>query len=241
VAQVARALGIGRVLVPHAAGTLCAFGMTVTDVRHDHVATLHQLSDDLDAGRVAAVFGELEDSARSGLEQAGFAPAETRLERFADARYVGQVHELTVALPPGSVEDAFAGAVANAFHDEHERLYTYARRDLPVEVLHWRVRATGATPPPPPAAAAPEAPAGLAPAGTRDVVFADHGVVATAVYTADSLAPGHRIAGPAVVDGPTTTILAGPGDSLTVLDDGGVLIDVAPAAPRIAAPARRPE
>jgi N-methylhydantoinase A len=228
--EVARALGIERVLVPSAAGTLCAFGMTVTDVRHDHATALYQRSDSIDLDLVESLFADLEAHARERMREDGFGPGEMVLDRFVDARYVGQVHELTVPIPPGPVTPAFAAAAAESFHHEHERLYTYARRDIPAELLHWRVRATGRT-----AAVAHEAPVGAAnaaPVGSREVIFPGMGPVMVPTHFAPDLTPGITIEGPAVIDGPTTTVLVGPGDRLTVTRGGEQRIDVAPARAR---------
>jgi len=242
-AEVARALGMARVLVPAAAGTLCAFGMIVTDVRHDHALTLHQLSDSLDVEAVHVRLCELESAALDRLRQDGFADGDIRLERFVDARYPGQVHEITVPVPAGAPAAGFAAELAGGFHREHERLYTYCREDLPVELLHWRVRATGRTP----ALTVAAAQAGesvaqhgarvAAAQGARSIVFAGHGSLRADVYASSDLAHGCALEGPAVIDGPTTTVLVGPGDRLLVGADGGMLLDVAPAPARLPTPA----
>jgi N-methylhydantoinase A/oxoprolinase/acetone carboxylase beta subunit len=47
------------------------------------------------------------------------------------------------------------------------------------------------------------------------------------VHHRASLAPGTRIAGPAIVEEPDGTTLVAPGDALTVRTDGSLLVDVA--------------
>ena len=52
--------GWSKVFVPLEAGVFCAFGMTVTDVRHDHLMALHEVSDAIDLDAVNELFAELE-------------------------------------------------------------------------------------------------------------------------------------------------------------------------------------
>jgi N-methylhydantoinase A len=220
----ARQLGIRRVFVPREAGTFCAFGMTVTDVRHDYARTYHSVSSSLDLAAVDDVFAQLEGEARARLRSDGFTDDEIALTRHADARYPGQVHELTIAVPSaGTYEPSTVAAIEKHFHAEHARHFAYSRPDLPVEFLHWRLSSTGST-----GLTNPEhgngatGDAQVALIGARDVYFP---VVAasleTSVYRADLLAPGATLSGPAVVQATTTTLVVNPGDQMRVLPSGG--------------------
>jgi N-methylhydantoinase A len=215
-------LGIAEVLIPRQAGTLCAFGMTVTSVRHDYVAAVPALSGDVDPARVQSVFDELEGGGRARLADEGFSVAEVRLERSVDARYPGQVHELTVPVPdPGRpLAPADVRTLEQTFHAEHARNFNYARPEMPVELLHWRVGAVGETPATPatPAARQPGPDAGAAGAriGSHEIyVAAEGGMREVALYRAEALEDGAVLEGPAVIGGDTTTILIGAGDRLT--------------------------
>ena len=227
--RIARALGITRVLVPREAGTFCAFGMTVTDVRHDHARALHCQTDALDLEAVRAVYAELEAEARRRLAENGFEPDEITLERSVDARYPGQVHELTIPVPDPQ-GDGFAGAVAEAFHHEHRRRFTYDRAELPAELLHWRLAASGGR-----VGAAPVAAATVGGAdagrGTRPVWF-DGGFLDAQVVDADALGADASVDGPAVLQAPTTTILLGPGDTLTAAGAETFVIELASVSGR---------
>ena len=212
-------------LVPREAGTFCAFGMTVTDVRHDHARALHCQTDSLDIDAVRTVYAALDDEARGRLAENGFQPDEITLERSVDARYPGQVHEITVPVPDPRA-DGFATAVAAAFHLEHRRRYTYDRPDLPVELLHWRLAASGGRAGAAPVVAAPVG-GGDVTLGTRPVWFEDHGFLDAQVVDADSLAADASVDGPAVLQAPTTTILLGPGDRLRAVGAETFVIEIA--------------
>jgi N-methylhydantoinase A len=113
--------------------------------------------------------------------------------------------------------------IEDHFHDEHERHFAYARRDLPVEFLHWRVSAIGsnglATPH---HKIPPVSDARSAVIGQRDVYFPTVSeLLATDIYLAERLVPGAKFTGPAVVQATTTTLVVNPGDEVAVLPDGG--------------------
>jgi N-methylhydantoinase A len=226
--RIARELGIDRVLVPQAAGVFCAFGMTVTDVQHDFVRPLHGSSETIDPTEVDELIRGLEDRGRSQLLEEGLEPDQVILERWAEARYAGQIHELRIPVPGGvAIDDGVIAEVVDAFHAQHEELFTYARRDLPIEFQHWRVVATGSMPVK--AAGGREQEGEADPKiGSRDAYFGDaEGVLSMDVYDAARLRAGNEITGPALIQAPTTTVLLSPGDRLRVRDDSGYDIAVA--------------
>jgi N-methylhydantoinase A len=230
--ELARELKVGKVFVPVQAGTFCAFGMTVTDVKHDYSALNYQLSSETDLSSVNATLEELERQARSQLEEEGFSADQITLERSADARYPGQVHELTVPVPSGRpIGDEELAELEAGFHHAHQEQFAYNRDGLAIEVLHWRVTATGKLPLPTVEQAAAE-PSVPTPTGTREAYVASLGeMVETPTYLHSSLSPGDRIEGPAVIQAATTTVVIGPGDELTVRADHGMEIAVASGAP----------
>lgn len=227
-AELARMLEIGEVLIPRSAGGLCAFGMAVTPVRHDYVRLHHCQSNQAGvAGDIARVFDELIAEGSAHLESDGFKPEEIRFTRHIEGRYPGQVHNLTVPLPEGPIDDALLRKLEANFHDEHENRFTYSMRDQPIECLHWRIAATGSRPAPEGRIAAKsEGPS--APTGKRNAYMAAiNNEVETQIYAGDTLAAGDRITGPTIVEFATTTVVVNPDDVLTVQADGSSLLTIA--------------
>lgn len=218
-----------HLMIPREAGTFCAFGMTVTDVRHDEAAAHHAMSTDDDLSAVDGLFERLEASAIARLTADGFTREAISLERTVDARYPGQVHELTIPLPSSrGYGRAELAAVETAFHAEHERQFTYARPDLPVEFLHWRLSASGHLEIAPEESVDVTGEASDALVGEREVYVEElGGVTTTPVYRAELLAPGATLDGPAIVQAATTTIVINPGDVLTVQPDLGFAVEIA--------------
>ena len=227
-AELARMLDIGEVLIPRSAGGLCAFGMAVTPVRHDYVRLSHCYSNAAGvADRINTVFDELIEEGRTHLESDGFEPSEIQFARHLEGRYPGQVHNLTMPLPEGRIDDAFLRALENDFHAEHDRRFTYAMRDQPVECLHWRLTATGSRP-------APEgnlqrqSDGSAKPTGQRMAYMASmNAAVNTRIYEGDALAEGDHIIGPAIVEFTTTTVVINPKDEIVVQADGSSLLTIA--------------
>ncbi len=226
-AELARMLSISEVLIPRSAGGLCAFGMAVTPVRHDYVRLHHCNSNEERAvAEIAKVFEALIAEGQAHLEADGFNSDEISFTRYVEGRYPGQVHNLTVPLPAGPINQDLISKLELVFHDEHERRFTYCMRDQPIQCIHWRVAATGARP-------APQGRLGSGATGAKAFgqrmayMASINEEVQTQIFRGDDLAEGDRITGPAIVEFPTTTVVVNPGDVLTVQADGSSLLTIA--------------
>jgi N-methylhydantoinase A len=207
--DIARQLGIARVVVPRVAAVLSAWGMLATDLRFE-VARSH-IGDtrSLDGAAVKQLFAELEAEGLARLRASFDGPA--RVSRSADMRYGEQVFEIAVALDDidWTATDPLP-EIAARFHARHEALYTYSLPEEAAVLVNARVAVSGilpALPREPELPAAPPAP----PCGERPILL-DGGWVAAAVHDFEGLAPGQAIAGPALVESAMTTVLLRPGD-----------------------------
>ncbi|HEX7541922.1 MAG TPA: hydantoinase/oxoprolinase family protein [Anaerolineales bacterium] len=215
-ADLARGLGIPRVLVPPLASTLSAFGMLAADVIKDYTRTVMLPG----STPVPDLSAQLEALAERGQREllAESVPADCiRIERFLDMRYRGQSYELIVP---------FSNTVYADFHRMHEHQYGYANNNAQVEVVNLRVRAVGQGTPPPFSSRPVQGPdPAVAYLESRRVVFAG-GPLKTPFYRAESLETGNRIQGPAVVVRSDTTILIGPTDRAEVDEFDNLFIEV---------------
>ncbi len=225
-AELARELGARRVFVPLEAGVFCSLGMTVTDVRHDHVIAFHAVSDELDADRLNGLLRRLEDDARRELLEEGIPESLISVERAVDARYPGQHREITIPVPPGDLGAEGLRSLEEAFHVEHQAHYAYTRPELPIEFLHWRITGVARHPREEEPAVLHE-PHDAVPARSRPAYF-DGDVVETAFHDVADLRVGSVVRGPAVLCAPTTTIVLHPGDVLTMAGADGYTIELAP-------------
>ncbi len=108
-------------------------GRHVLLVRHDGDRRAPRLrpyapaiSSNLDLPTLDGVFGELEETARARLWADGFTDDQIELRRYADARYPGQVHELTISMPSvAAYDERIVAEIEQHFHAEHERHFAY--------------------------------------------------------------------------------------------------------------------
>lgn len=213
-ADLARNLGIPRIMVPRAAGLLSALGMLLADVVRDYSRTLLVRAADLDDERLDRAFGELETRANTEYESEGIAAGQLLLERSLDVRYVGQGHELSVPM---------SADFETSFHDIHHRRFGYADPKRPTEVVNVRVRAVARTDQPPmPEHELQAADASAATLGECAIVF-DGDERESLLIDRSKLQPGNAFSGPAlVVEYSTTTVV--PPDFHCRVDAGENLI-----------------
>lgn len=227
VAKIAQDLGVGQVICPAVAGGLCAFGMLAADVRQSALTTFPTNTDALDLDRVNAIYARMESDAREAMLRQGFADETISFERRVDAKYPYQTHHLMVELPGGVYDESNVAALAERFHEQHERLYSYALRDMSVDMSGWRVTAIGQLPALP-IVDAPMGPVDSADAvvDTREIYFAEHGGYRPMpVYDGGALRAGMVIEDGGIVELPTTTVTLFPQHVLTVRANGDFHID----------------
>jgi N-methylhydantoinase A len=215
-ADLARGLGIPRVLVPPQASTLSALGMLAADVIKDYTLTV-MLPGTTPGTYLSAQLDVLAERGRREIQSEGVPADCIHIERFLDMRYRGQSYELIVP---------FNNNVFNDFHVLHAQEYGYSNRDAAVEVVNLRVRAIGlGTPPPisPHPVQGPDPSSALL--GTHPVVYPG-GTLETPFFRAEALVPGNRINGPALVVRSDTTILVGSTDRVEVDQFSNLLIEV---------------
>ncbi|HEV7771900.1 MAG TPA: hydantoinase/oxoprolinase family protein [Conexibacter sp.] len=228
----ARDLGIRTILVPKAAGVLSAYGTLLSDLKVSTVASHLGLVDDVDVDELNAVFDDQWKRHRDAVASGDVSAVERR--RFVDLRYAGQVHEITVPLEADGdrVDRAVIDAAVRAFHEQHERLYTFRLEHKPVELITLRQDIVGVRAKTPWRLDGAGAGAERAPAATgtrvawlpeRDGTYAPTDI---AVYDGTRVRPGDTIEGPAVVGEDNTTILLLAGDRARVDEQGTYVIDV---------------
>src|SRR5207302_3545281 len=123
-------------------------GLLVSNLKAEFSRTCLERPPHHDLDRIATTYIALETEATAWLDAEGVPPEARRLARHASLRYRHQGFELTVPWPAGMIDDASVAEAIAAFHQRHERLYTFAQEDTPVEIVTLRVDAYGLFPPP---------------------------------------------------------------------------------------------
>jgi N-methylhydantoinase A len=222
--ELARELGIGKVVIPRAAEVFSAWGMLMSDLRRDYLVTrLRPLTHD-NAHRLDELLDEVTELASAQFADEGIAASSVRFLRYASLRYENQEHTVEVALPSGRIDAAAVDEISERFHRTYEREYTY-RLDAPVEFVGTHVVATadvGKLEPAPLPRSGRELASTMK--GRRLVDFASGGAHETAIYDGEQLEPGMGFAGPAIIETKGGTVVVHPGNELQVDDYGNLVI-----------------
>ncbi|MDT3684119.1 MAG: hydantoinase/oxoprolinase family protein [Pseudorhodoplanes sp.] len=198
-------------IVPRSSSVLCAFGMLLSELKHDYVRTFVSRLDSLDWQRLEAVLSELRREGESVLEEERIPQSRRRFAVRFDCRYAKQYHEVSFAVTQSALDRRDTKSIARDFHAEHNRLYGYSLESegTPIELINVRLQAIGAVE----GREHAEEPyhrgsAGHALKSLRSVYvpekasFDDVGV-----YDGHALRHGNRITGPALIETVTTTVL----------------------------------
>src|ERR1700742_2144228 len=135
--DLARQLGIPRVVVPPMSGVFSALGMLASDVEHTGLKTIGRRIDMMTVEDLRAIKQELQSQVATQLAGDGYHAERTAFLWEADLRHEGQATELTV---PFEGED-FA-QIQERFVAEYFKTYGY-RDSTPIELMKVRVAGRG--------------------------------------------------------------------------------------------------
>ena len=218
---IARRLGMTRVLVPPHPGLCSALGAATADLRSDRMATGYFRSDTARAADVAAVLVPLATAARDELRAEGFA-GEPAVATRLGMRYAGQNYEHSIEFPGADIDEAALRDAFAGFERMYDEFYGYSLGGQVIELVDLTVTArapsTATLPAAPPLEEAPQ---------RARRVWLRHGAAEALVVRRSSLGPGATLAGPAIVEEPDSTVMLETGDSLVVLGNGSLSIEVA--------------
>jgi N-methylhydantoinase A len=221
-------LGVRQILVPlgSTAATFSAYGLAASDI----VLTAELSQPDtfpVGTERVNSAFRTLEAELRQRLDAQRVGFSQITFRREVDVRYTLQLAEVETPAPNGELDDNAVLAIGDEFERLYERLYGKGAgfREAGLQFITYRVFATGHLPFRP---RLPEVPAdGAAPpprTRRRALLDPERGWQEAAVYAYESLAQGHRLDGPAIVEAQTTTVAIPEGLSADIDRFGNLIV-----------------
>lgn len=200
-------------VVPRESSVLCAFGMLMSELKHDFVRTFVARLEAIDWPRLTAMLDEMSAEGARQLTEERIPESRRRHDIKFDCRYIKQYHEVSFLVPRELIDRRDVAAIARLFHAEHNRLYGYSleQENTPVEIINVRVQSVGATDKP---AYKEESHAGSDAAGAlkgRRAVYIpeEKAFREVPIYDGHKLRRGNRIEGPAMVEEETTAIFVG--------------------------------
>ncbi|MBC8790279.1 MAG: hydantoin utilization protein A [Tagaea sp. CACIAM 22H2] len=220
VSALMREVGLGRALVPRFPGVTSALGCVIADMRHDFVRTVNRVLDQID---MAALAQQAKDAAAEGgklLDAAGVGFASRSVRLSLDMHYLGQTHTLSVPL---EASEFTAKGVMAAFERAYEAAFGRTLKGVAAKVLNLRVAAIGHRPKFDLRTMAPTST--TMPTPRHRDVWMEGAWHKTAIYPRMELPVGAKIAGPAILEQPDTTILVEPGFAAQVDAFGNLIIE----------------
>ncbi|MGI9476106.1 MAG: hydantoinase/oxoprolinase family protein [Hyphomicrobiaceae bacterium] len=223
-AEIARDVGIPRIIIPAYPGLFSAIGTILGEYRHDLVQTYLRRVSQVDSNALRKLFHALEDKADT-LMQADVAndALERVTERNIDLRFEGQLFELTVSADrDGDLEPV---NLERHFRDKYIEVYGFDLPNHVVEIVNLRL-----------VARAPvfqgsrvrqsATHSEMQSRRTRQVWISGDDHVAMDVVARGSLSPSERLVGPVIIEDFGATIRVLDGQVVTVGESGSLSIGV---------------
>ncbi len=121
--RVAEILRLPALISPFGAGVGSTFGLLAAPLAFDFVRSAYSRMDRLDWNLANRLLDEMAQEGRKVLESSGLRAHDIVYQRTADLRYIGQGHEVSVALPDGMLSVDDLARIAAEFERTYESLY----------------------------------------------------------------------------------------------------------------------
>jgi N-methylhydantoinase A len=223
--RVAEILRLPALISPFGAGVGSTFGLLAAPLAFDFVRSAYSRVDQQDWSLANQLLDVMAEEGRTVLEGSGLSAKEIRYQRTADMRYVGQGHEVSVRLPNGVLGEQHVPQITAEFEDTYRGLYGRKGPDVALEIINWRVVASG--PRPEMNLQLPRGTSGGSDVckGSRRAYFPESsGFVETAVYDRYAFQPGVKFTGPAIVEERESTLIVGPRGRARVDENLNVIV-----------------
>ncbi|MFD5853354.1 hydantoinase/oxoprolinase family protein [Cytobacillus pseudoceanisediminis] len=222
----AKELGVKKVIVPVASSVFSAWGMLMTDLRHDYIQTYIRRINELNPIELNKEWNSIEVQALKQYQEEGVSEEKVLFTRFADIRYLGQEHTVKIPVPNGEWSDETLKEVVKRFGDLHEQHYTFKLEGTPAEIVNLHLTAFGKVlKPKMKKINSINSNIQEAYKETRPVYFEEEGWVETKVYSRSLFGKGMEVSGPAIVEEQSASTVIYPGQSLTVDEYGNLIIE----------------
>lgn len=143
--DVARILGIRRVVAPVMAGVFCAAGMLTADVEHDLLRAVLKRLDRVPPQALQRIADDLRSNGLVTLAAEGYSQEAVSFELKADLRYVGQSSELSIRLRGDTLDAQVLDALRADFQSIYASTFGYSSEE-PLELVNLRLTARGHRP-----------------------------------------------------------------------------------------------
>ncbi len=219
---IAKDLLIKKVIVPRVPGVFSAWGMLMTDVKHDYVQTKVMRLNLDSLKELYNIINEMKEMAMKQLESEYINKNDMYFEAYFDIRYLGQEHTVSTEVPIKNPDRKVLKIIENRFHRLHYKQYTFKLND-PLEVVNVRLSAYGKVRKPQISTFKPkEKSFGV---NYRKVILED-GMYNAKVLRRDEIQYDETILGPAIIEEPTATTVVRNNELAYIDKFGNLIIEV---------------
>jgi N-methylhydantoinase A len=214
--------GLSRIIIPQGAGVGSAIGFLQAPIAYEITRSAPMGFEPFDAARVNALLQQMTRDARAVVEPA-LDSGKAKISIVADCRYVGQGHEIRIAIPVRLLKASDGKALKAIFEKTYGTIYGLTIPGQAAEAITWSVTASG------PAATLAK-PARSSKRGgakaLRKVKLFDAKLgreVSAPVYWRFDMGQGARIRGPAIIAEHETSTIVG-ADFVAAIDGFGNIV-----------------
>jgi N-methylhydantoinase A len=223
IGRVADKLGVARVIVPVGAGVGSAIGFLLAPISYEVARSMYVRLQGFRPERINALLSAMTDEARRVAGQGPEGRCLTE-HRTAFARYVGQGYEIPIVLPIGTLLEADAAVLRNAFEQSYLQQYGRLIDGVDIEILAWTVTVGTDVPEMELMATVNNQPASP-PSIWRDIFDIGQGAwIKAGLYRRSELPPGSSLSGPAIIIEESTSIVIGPGYDVAIAADASIVM-----------------
>jgi N-methylhydantoinase A len=208
--EVARDLGMKKIIIPPSPGILCAEGAMNAPLSTEYVSTILTRLDEIGIKKIRGSANTLNEKVNLWYEKESVPTSERKSWCTVGARYYGQNYELSLPIDLSKTNDMLVTNITSEFHKAHEANYGFASTSEPIQVVNVAIKAIGDLDVPtlPKAIISDE----VKPKYFRSTLFELGSRHNTPVYKRSDLVAEQSIKGPAIVEQMDTTILIFPND-----------------------------
>lgn len=207
-AELAKELGIKKIIVPYAASVFAAWGMLMSDARKDYIQTYLEKLNYINYENLNDKWREMEENSIIDFQESNLEHLNIKFERAVDLRYEGQEHTVKMKIPNVIWGDKLIEKIKDQFNHLHEFTYSFKLENTGIEIVNLHLTAVGDI----------EKPKIMKKVNrelkveetikeTRPVYFQSTGWTDTKIYNRDLLTTSHKVLGPAIIEEKTTSTL----------------------------------
>jgi len=227
--SLARELKIPNVIVPLVPAHFSAWGMLLSDLRHDYVQTYVTPLESSEIDEINNLYSNMRKEAVEVLKREGIPKDRITLIKSVDMRYLGQEHTINTPAPSGVLRVSDKQTIRERFDGLHEMRYGHCAKKEPTEIVNLRLTAIGTVTKPKfkRIRRGKKKPTARSYRGRRRVYFEkEGGYVNCDVYLREALLAGNVVHGPAIIEEYASTLVLYQNDVAEVSKLGHLLVKV---------------